>query len=146
MAAQLMTVVQGAASSLKVAVLQAAELQAAELQAAAPPYLEAPAVGVRQAVSPERRTVLRTARAKPVLVATAKAVVLDQVAGIGKYRCTAVGIAKSLAEVPLHFSVFLIFSWEEERSRVIAQAVARPVIARAVLAAAFERLWGRQRT
>jgi hypothetical protein len=137
MAARQMAAVQGAAlqaAALKAAVLQAAgalrvvakqevALQAAPLQAAASPYLEAPAVGVRQAVSPERRTGLRTARAKPVLVAKAKAVNLDQVAGIGRSRCSAVEIAKSPAEVPLHFSVFLIYSWGEERSRVIARAV-----------------------
>jgi hypothetical protein len=154
MAARQMAAVQGAAlqaAALKVAVLQAAELQAAALrvvakqevalqaaplQAAVSPYLEAPAVGVRQAVSPERRTGLRTARAKPVLVAKAKAVNLDQVAEIGRSRCSAVEIAKSPAEVPLHFSVFLMISWGEERSQVIAQAVQ---------AAAFERLWGRRR-
>jgi hypothetical protein len=145
--------VQGAA--LQAEALKAAVLQAAGLQAAAPPYLEAPAVGVRQAVSPERRAVLGTARAKPVLVAKAKAVILDQVAvaGIGRYRCSVVETARSHAEVPLHFSVFLIFSWGEERYRVIARAVtravalavARAVIARAVLAAAFERLWRRRR-
>jgi hypothetical protein len=111
-------------------------LQVAPLQATASPYLETPAVGVRLAVSPGRRTGLRTARAKPAWVAKAKAVNLDWVARIGRSRCSAVEIANRPAEVPLHFSVFLIFSWGDERSQVMA---------RAVQAAAFERLGVRRR-
>ncbi len=154
MAARQMAVVPGAAlqaSALKAAVLQAAELQAAALrvvarqevvlqaaplQVAASPYLETPAVGVQLAVSPGRRTGLRTARAKPVWVAKAKAVNLDWVAGIGRFWHSAVEIENRPAEVPLHFSVFLIFSWGEERSQVMA---------RAVQAAAFEQLGVRRR-
>jgi hypothetical protein len=159
MAARQMAVVQGAtlqavalqavalqAVALQAVALQAAALQAAALrvaakqgvalQAAASPYLKTPAVGVRLVVSPERRTGLRTARAKPVWVAKAKAVNLDRVAGIDRSRCSAVEIAKSPAEVPLHFYVFSVFSWGEELSQVTA---------RAVQVAAFERLWGRRR-
>jgi hypothetical protein len=114
---------------------QEVALQAAPLQVAASPYLEIPAVGVRLTASPERSTGLRTARAKPVWVAKAKAVNLDRVAGRDRSRCSAVEMAKSPAEVPLHFSVFSVFSWGEERFQVTA---------RALQVAAFERLWGRR--
>jgi hypothetical protein len=61
--------------------------------------------------------------AKPVWVAKAKAMNLGWVAGIGRFQCSAVEIASRPAEVPIHFSVFLFFSWVEERSQVMAQAV-----------------------
>jgi hypothetical protein len=69
-------------------------------------------------------------------VAKAKAVNLDWVEEIDRFQCSAVEIANRPAEVPIHFSVFLIFSWGEEHSQVMA---------RAVQAAEFERLGVRRR-
>jgi hypothetical protein len=122
-------------AALQMAAKQEVALQAAPLQVAASPCLEIPAVGVRLAASPGRDTGLGTSRAKAVWMAKAKAVSLDRVEGRDRSQCTAVEMAKSPAEVPLHFAVFSVFSWEEERFQVTA---------RALQIAAFEWLWGRR--
>jgi hypothetical protein len=121
-------------AALQMAAKQEVALQAAPLQVAASPCLEIPAVGVRLAASPGRDTGFGTSRAKAVWMA--KAVSLDWVEGRDRSQCTAVEMAKSPAGVPLHFAIFSVFSWEEERFQVTA---------RALQIAAFERLWRRRR-